>query len=162
MEPSYQRQDKHRREKLRRLLLLVVLGLAFVAMAGILGWHALVSDLCDNVVQSSVSSPDGALKAVAFSRECGATVASSTHILVMNSNDSLSDTAVGSIVVDDISHDPSIPLDVTLKWTDRRTLEVTKNLRAHLSRNPERLNVLGLMRSESVQVLYKDSIEDKR
>lgn len=78
----------------------------------------LVIDMCDNKIISQHMSSDGELKAVLFTRDCGATTATSYQVSVLNSWDSLSDADKGNVFVSYAS--PS------LGWKGSRSLLITR------------------------------------
>ena len=59
--------------------------LAFFGIFGLTG----CSDMCGNEVSQTVASPSGALKAVVFSRNCGATTGFNTQVSVLHANKEL-------------------------------------------------------------------------
>lgn len=98
----------------RHLLALLGLGLAILMGAGTLLFFNL-PDPCSNEVVSEVPSPNGELKAVIFTRNCGATTANSRQITILPASGSLPNEA-GNIFISD--REP--PLIV--QWTDDQNL----------------------------------------
>lgn len=76
-------------------ILVAVMALGFAVLK--LG-DSLTSGLCDNKVISESVSPDGYLKAVVFSRDCGATTGYSTQVSIIKNIDSLPNE-VGNVFV---------------------------------------------------------------
>ena len=60
------------------------------------------SDACQNTVASSTLSPNGALAAVLFQRDCGATTGFSTQISILRPDDKL--TGDGNAFIADDDH----------------------------------------------------------
>lgn len=58
-------------------------------------------DVCGNEVIEETYSPDKALKAVIFSRDCGATTATSTHLSILPANKDLENESGNTFVVND-------------------------------------------------------------
>jgi hypothetical protein len=58
------------------------------------------SDFCSNDVLQEASSPSGKLRAVAFSRTCGATTGFSVQVSVPDRSDSLPDKGGNALIVD--------------------------------------------------------------
>lgn len=78
----------------------VVAGFVVIAVAVI--WQ-LIPDLCDNVILTESISPNGQLKAVVFSRGCGATSGFSTQISLLRAVDVLPNDS-GKLFVADTDH----------------------------------------------------------
>jgi hypothetical protein len=66
--------------------------------------------LCENTIKQEVTSPDGRLKIVVFSRECGATTGFNSQATIINASDRLPDAA-GTVFITDKD-------DVTVSWPD--------------------------------------------
>ena len=73
---------------------------------------------CGNEVSQTLLSPDGAHKAVVFSRDCGATTGFSTQISVVGASQQLPDEAGNVLVLDDKQN-------VFLRWQNANTLIVS-------------------------------------
>lgn len=69
--------------------------LAFLALSG-------CSDACQDTVASSSLSPNGALAAVLFQRDCGATTGFSTQISILQPDDK--PTGGGNVFIADDNH----------------------------------------------------------
>lgn len=78
----------------------VVSGFAVIAAAVI--WQ-LIPNLCDNVILTESISPNGQLKAVVFSRGCGATSGFSTQMSLLRASDVLPNEN-GKLFVADTDH----------------------------------------------------------
>ena len=72
-------------------------------------------DPCSNEVVSEVPSPNGELKAVIFTRNCGATTANSRQITILPASHSLPNEA-GNVFISD--REPPL----TVQWTDDQNL----------------------------------------
>jgi hypothetical protein len=73
-------------------------------------------DLCSNDLLGSVSSPSGRLRAVLFSRECGATVGLNTQVSIIGPTAEL--TGSGNVVI----LEGTVPLQ--LRWRSESELIV--------------------------------------
>lgn len=62
---------------------------------------AACSDLCGNEVVASVTSPSGALRAVVFTRDCGATTGFSTQLSILPAAEALPAESGNALVLDD-------------------------------------------------------------
>src|SRR5438093_5481906 len=78
---------------------------------------------CQNDVVSTVWSPVGSTKAVAFIRNCGATTGFSTHVSVLPGSSDLPNQAGNVLVIDDTTKSPGLPdyppgpvLKIALRW----------------------------------------------
>jgi len=107
---------------LLRMVSRVLVGAAFAAMSG-------CSPPCGNELVSAQSSPDGRIKAVVFTRDCGATVRTDTSVSVLPANADLPKGLANALVVRD---DPDHPIartfsaiEVRLNWTSSRRLSVS-------------------------------------
>jgi len=65
-----------------RLLLLIGLGLLVILIGGVFA-YLFSSDPCSNSILSAKPSPNGELKAVIFTRDCGATTAYSRQVSIV-------------------------------------------------------------------------------
>jgi hypothetical protein len=74
-------------------------------------------DLCENTFIRQAGSPDGKLKAVVFSRGCGATTSESMEVSILEANASPPNGA-GNIFGADVSN-------VYVKWLSSSQLQVT-------------------------------------
>lgn len=106
---------------------------------------------CENrTIRESLSS-DGRYMAVMFSRSCGATTETSTHISVVKVGELLPVT--GNIFVSDTDHGTSNPAAwggplVIFEWASPRSLIIRKDPRSRVFRNEGRYG--------AVQVRYED------
>ena len=76
------------------------------------------SGVCENEVSQTISSPSGSLKAVVFSRNCGATTGFNTQISVLPSNETLPNDGGNTFIVDG-----TVP--IVVKWKTDATLQVS-------------------------------------
>lgn len=92
--------------------------LLFVAVILLLfyGCSHLFGDLCGNQILSETYSPNKQLKAVVFSRDCGATTNYSTHVSIMNSWEKLDNGNTGNVFVTDSA--------VIVKWDGDGSLSI--------------------------------------
>lgn len=78
---------------------------------------AACSDLCGNEVVASVASPSGALRAVVFTRDCGATTGFSTQLSILPAAEALPAESGNALVLDD-----EVPL--TVSWLSDTVVRV--------------------------------------
>ncbi|MBL8398538.1 MAG: hypothetical protein JNL84_10415 [Candidatus Accumulibacter sp.] len=110
-----------------------LVGLVAIAVAVL--W-LLVPDFCGNLVLSESLSPNGKLKAVVFSRDCGASTDFSTHISLLKAGDRLSNTG-GNLFVADSNHGKA-PANqhggpvVTIRWVSDEQLRVERHALARV------------------------------
>jgi hypothetical protein len=76
------------------------------------------SDLCSNEIVQSVASPSGSLKAVVFTRDCGATTGISTQVSILGSGRSLPNEGGNAFIIGDIA-------PVVLEWKSDAALLVS-------------------------------------
>ncbi len=117
---------------------------------GWLGMRLLISDMCGNQIISQVLSPDRALKAVLFTRDCGATTATSFQVSLLNPWDSLSNADSGNVFVSYAS--PSI------QWKNNHTLVITRAPKAEIFQQCKEITVWPLF--HNVQIEYADNDGD--
>jgi hypothetical protein len=92
-------------------------GVLTIALIGGLVALSNIGDMCGNTASPAVRSPDGAMQALVFERDCGATTATSTQVSVIPREAELSNEAGNAFV---IAHEPPIkPV-----WKAPRTLEI--------------------------------------
>lgn len=88
-----------------------VLAVIVLLVIGLVGWTGSGlsdSSACENNVKQEAISPDGRLKIVVFSRDCGATTGFNSQATILRVGDRLPDQA-GSVFITDKD-------DVTVKW----------------------------------------------
>jgi hypothetical protein len=102
-----------------------LVGLVAISVAAL--W-LFVPDLCSNSVLAESLSPNGKLKAVIFSRDCGATTDFSTQVSLLKAGDSLPNNG-GNLFVADRDHGKAPsgqsggPV-VTVSWVSNEQLRV--------------------------------------
>jgi hypothetical protein len=104
--------------KLQKILCTIAGCLFALFGLGWLGMHLLIGDMCSNEIICQTLSPDKDLKAILFTRGCGASTATSYQVSVLNPWDSFSNADTGNVFVSYAS--PS------LQWKDNRTLLITR------------------------------------
>jgi hypothetical protein len=128
----------------RTKILCIVAGCLFVLFGlGWLGMYLLISDMCGNEIISQILSPNKDLKAVLFTRDCGATIATSYQVSVLNPWDSLSDVDSGNVFVSYTA--PS------LRWNDNRTLLITRTSAGKISKEEKQLTVWPLFKNLKIE-----------
>lgn len=94
------------------IILAVCIGGAIFLSAGFNG-----ADMCGNDIKQSMLSPDGKLKAVIFSRDCGATTGYTTAVAILDKKETLPNT-IGNVfwLEEDDIH------EVRLEWKSNKEL----------------------------------------
>lgn len=120
----------------RFLLALVLLSVGALLCARRLGHVPLLAGACANDVIAEKVSPDGALKALVFQRDCGATTGFSTQVSVVPADDS-APSGSGNVFIADRKHGaaPAGPGGgpwVALAWSTPRSLVVTHHPAARI------------------------------
>jgi len=100
------------------ILGVVLLALPMSALLALLWFSALPDNLCANDNLRESVSPNGALKAVLFRRDCGATTSSSTHVSILTATRKLPNEGGNVFVVG------GEPL-VVVRWIDDRHLSIS-------------------------------------
>jgi hypothetical protein len=119
-------------------------GAVVFAIAAGLVLFVLVDPLCKNHVVADVASPDGKYQAVVFLRDCRATRGHATHVSVLPTWRSRILHGGNALVVD-TSFGPALggpggQPRVTVRWLDRRTVEVHYDHRARVLDKPAPLD----------------------
>lgn len=91
-----------------------LLFLAMPVLASLLGG---CGSACENVPSQTITSPAGALKAVVFSRNCGATTGFNTQVSVLRTNDVLPDEGGNTFV-------SSTSVPITVRWNGDSALQI--------------------------------------
>jgi hypothetical protein len=114
-------------------MVLIVRRLAGIAIA----WGLVSCGVagCENTVLSDIQSPDGQHHVVVFGRSCGATTDFSTQVSI-EARSSLASGA-GNVFIADTDHgnSPAGPgggPDVTARWVDASTVEISYNARVRV------------------------------
>ncbi|MBY0551117.1 MAG: hypothetical protein K2W95_27810 [Candidatus Obscuribacterales bacterium] len=111
---------------------------------------SLLSDMCGNKVVSEVVSPDGQLKAVIFTRDCGATTDYSTHVSILNASDQLRNDGGNAFAMDEGELD--------LRWTGNRTLVLGHKSGEREYRSEKEVHVPGLLFWQKVEIGYERAL----
>lgn len=121
--------SRTRRHALRHLASLAgSVSLAYVLLRA--GCAALSAELCGNTVMKTIRSPDGAVDAVLFQRDCGATTGYSEQVSLVPAGAGLPNEG-GNVFVADGDHGtaPKGP-ELTLSWQDDGALLITHHPKA--------------------------------
>lgn len=94
----------------------MLLPVAVIVVVIFVGISSLFTDLCGNRIDTQIVSPDKELKAVVFTRDCGATTSYSTQISVLNSGDTLPNEAGNVFIIDSGS--------ARVYWKNAQTLKI--------------------------------------
>ena len=147
-------------------LLTGVLAIVAVPVVLVGGCLALVDrafdGMCANDEIQTIASPDGTLKAVVFSRGCGATTGSSTQVSVLSANASLPNRG-GNVFVADTGSGaaPSGPgggPPLRVVWNGPHALTIQHPPKARVFSSPGSLAVRrSLFASENISVRYSSA-----
>jgi hypothetical protein len=127
---------------------IICFGLVTMLCAAFFLGDVLSNGLCGNKVVNEYASPDGQLKAVVFTRDCGATTAYSTQVSVMNAGDNIGDRNTGNVLtMDQASLSPEWQGDNVLR------LKLPTNTRTYHKASDTWVMHLPLPRR--VEILYR-------
>ncbi len=116
------------------------------------------NELCRNTIVRRLTSPDGALEAVLFERNCGATTDFSTQVSVIRTGDELPDSRGNLFVADrDPGKAPAARWGgptTEVEWEDGRRLVVRYSVEARVFRQDTIIEVAG----HTVQVAYERTL----
>lgn len=87
------------------------------ALCLLAGCASLNFDMCGNTITRQAISPDGKLKAVVFSRDCGATTSESVQVSLVEATAPLPDEA-GNIFIAEQAN-------IYIKWLSASKLQIT-------------------------------------
>jgi hypothetical protein len=133
----------------------VRLHVVFVGIAALLSGCG----LCNNDEQFRVASPDAALEAVIFQRDCGATTGFSTQISIVTKGTKLP-TGGGNLFVADTDHGKSPAAswggpDVEVVWASKRIIRVVTHRDARIFHKEPALSIsTGILSRENVTAEY--------
>jgi hypothetical protein len=127
--------------------------LLVMVILGYFGFNWLASGLCANQITKEEISPDGQLKALVFTRDCGATTSDSTQVSIIEASDSLPNEA-GNVFIEDAGSSHA-SLDVSVRWNGARKLLITGDPKARVFRHENRIGIYRRpFGHESVEVEY--------
>jgi hypothetical protein len=76
------------------------------------------SDLCGNEVAQTIASPSGKLKAVVFSRNCGATTGVNTQVSILRAEETLPNDGANTFI-----SNGSVP--IVVQWQNDKTIQIS-------------------------------------
>ncbi|HEY4164656.1 MAG TPA: hypothetical protein VGM59_16435 [Dongiaceae bacterium] len=125
---------------------------AIILLIGVLGYWMLTSfdDICGNKIVATAFSPDRAVKAVLFERDCGATTGFSSQVSVLEGGATLPDDGGNVFIANESEGGESTSWGgpfVALNWRDAHTLELTHESWADIRFKADKL--------DDVVVVYK-------
>jgi hypothetical protein len=85
------------------------------------------TDMCGNQVIEEVRSPNKKLKAIIFTRDCGATTGFSTQLSIIENDDQLENETGNTFILSDKAKGPVFDnggSKIRVTWTDNNTLIV--------------------------------------
>lgn len=121
----------------KKQTLAATLGVVAALLVG--GWYALdrmADGSCSNAVIDEALSPDGALRLVAFQRDCGATTGFSTQISLLKRNAALPNDSGNVFIADtdhgDASSGPGGGPEVRMRWDGPKQVTIQHHARARV------------------------------
>lgn len=144
-EPSKQ----HPRWSIRWLFGLVALPVVLLLLAYYC-IDSFFSDMCGNKVVSEFVSPDGQLKAVVFTRDCGATTNYSTQVSILSASDQLGNSGGNAFAMDEG--------DLDLRWTGNRTLVLGHKSGEREYLSEKEVSVPGFPFGQKVEIGYERAL----
>lgn len=110
-----------RKSRIWLIATLCVLALSLLATSA---YNYLLAELCGNDQKNQLDSPDGELKAVIFSRDCGCTTSPSRQLSVLNIDANLPNSGGNTFIMDN-GHSEAVSLVVSARWIENRRLSIT-------------------------------------
>ena len=74
--------------------------------------------LCENVSSQTIASPSGTLKAVVFSRNCGATTGFNTQVSILRNDVALADESGNTFI-------SSVSVPISVHWSSGSALQIS-------------------------------------
>ena len=139
-----------------RIWLIVLVCIAVPFVLAYAAYNYLFGDLCQNEIKRQIKSPDGKLKAVVFSRDCGATASPSTQVSLLKAEEQLPNEAGNIFVIDD-DHSDAVSLDVSVRWDGDRKMEIRhdRNARVFTAKKSFQVQQFPFLPQQQVVIEYK-------
>lgn len=125
---------------------IIVFGLIVMLAAANFLSTTLGSGLCGNKIEQEIRSPNGELKAVIFSRDCGAGINFSSNVSVLNASDSVPDTT-GNVLV----QEKSAP---QVSWETNNNLLIRYESKVPIQSKQDSVWVMRLPLPQQIAVRY--------
>jgi hypothetical protein len=90
-------------------------------------------DMCGNNISKEITSPDKKLKAIIFTRDCGATTGFSSQLSIIDYSEQLENKAGNTLIISDKELDPETEtggVNVNAEWNGNNELIIYFNLKA--------------------------------
>jgi hypothetical protein len=107
---------------------------------------------CENTVKQENPNSDKSLKAVVFSRDCGATTGVNTQISIIPFDGKLGDEA-GNIFVEDQNHSDNVSIDVQVIWESPKSLVVKYDPNARIFKKE---SFFDFSRQKQISIKYEN------
>ncbi len=91
------------------------------------------ADMCSNNILKEIISPDKKLKAIIFTRDCGATTGFSSQLSIVDYSDHLENEKGNTLIISDKESDPETEtgsVNVNAEWNGNNELTIYFNLKA--------------------------------
>ncbi|MFC4687100.1 DUF5412 family protein [Epilithonimonas pallida] len=138
---------------LKIILAIFGIGIIGIIIFFIVAFNSFASDMCGTKLVESKVSPNGKLKILVFSVNCGAISDFSTQISIVDSDYILKNDDVGNIFSADSDHgkakmnkDREI-IELKTRWINNNSLEIEYTENARIFKNNDERN--------DVQIIYK-------
>jgi hypothetical protein len=140
-----------------KIIVTIILAVSFLTLTAFFGFPLLCSFIfpCTNEIKSEIDSPDQYLKAVIFSRDCGATTGDSRQVSVIAKNSSLPDES-GNIFVEDSGYSATPTLIVYVTWTGPRELCISYDPKARVFLSKKNIDIkTGFFEQVKLRISYR-------
>lgn len=128
--------------KLIKYLLLISLGILFGCSSSGL------SDMCGNKILKEITSPDKKLKAVIFTRDCGATTDFSSQLSIIDYSDNLENETGNILIISDKEYKPETGVaNVNAEWNGNNELIIYFDTKVE--------SFLKMTEMGSVKIIYR-------
>jgi hypothetical protein len=106
-----------------------------------------LSDLCGNEVIQETQSPNKKLKAVIFSRDCGATTGTSTQLSILKADEELINEGGNTFVINEGESPGPNRLEIKIEWNNNSQVTVYFDTLARTSLMKDKV--------EEIEIKYK-------
>lgn len=136
-------------------IILSIIGIAIIGIViyFVIALNSFASGMCGSKLEESKLSPNGELKILIFSLNCGAISDFSTQISIVESNYKLQNDDAGNVFSADSDHgiakmnESKEIIELKTKWLNDKTLEIEYPENARIFKNEDKIN--------GVEIIYK-------
>ena len=111
-----------------------------------------LENICDNKISKDISSPDKKLKAVIFTRDCGATTGYSSQLSIIDYSDKLEDEKGNVLIISDKEvGEETGGADLNAEWNGNNELIIYFNLEAETFKKKDYIDGVKITYSQPIK-----------